>query len=60
MHVRSFPRFTSNRHSPMSGERREVAGESGSGGKSSSSWSRMDEGGGAERGSTGMLGLSAL
>uniref|UniRef100_I3JEJ5 Signal-induced proliferation-associated 1 like 1 n=1 Tax=Oreochromis niloticus TaxID=8128 RepID=I3JEJ5_ORENI len=40
-------RFASNRHSPMSGERREVAGESGSGGKSSSSWSRMDEGGGA-------------
>ncbi|XP_035764417.1 signal-induced proliferation-associated 1-like protein 1 [Neolamprologus brichardi] len=50
---KSMPeQFASNRHSPMSGERREVAGESGSGGKSSSSWSRMDEGGGAERGST--------
>uniref|UniRef100_A0AAX7UXR1 Signal-induced proliferation-associated 1 like 1 n=1 Tax=Astatotilapia calliptera TaxID=8154 RepID=A0AAX7UXR1_ASTCA len=44
---KSMPEFASNRHSPMSGERREVAGESGSGGKSSSSWSRMDEGGGA-------------
>uniref|UniRef100_A0A668SGP2 Signal-induced proliferation-associated 1 like 1 n=1 Tax=Oreochromis aureus TaxID=47969 RepID=A0A668SGP2_OREAU len=45
---KSMPeQFASNRHSPMSGERREVAGESGSGGKSSSSWSRMDEGGGA-------------
>lgn len=37
----------------MSTERREV-GEGGSGGKSTSNWSRMDEGGGAERGSTGM------
>lgn len=37
----------------MSSERREVVGDGGSSGKSTPNWSRMDEGGGAERGSTG-------
>uniref|UniRef100_A0A665U6N4 Signal-induced proliferation-associated 1 like 1 n=1 Tax=Echeneis naucrates TaxID=173247 RepID=A0A665U6N4_ECHNA len=45
-------RFASNRHSPMPVERREVAGEGGCSGKSTPNWSRMEEGGGAERGST--------
>ncbi|KAA8583035.1 hypothetical protein FQN60_015581, partial [Etheostoma spectabile] len=45
-------RFAGSRHSPMSGERREVVGEGGSSGKSTPNWSRMEEGGGAERGST--------
>uniref|UniRef100_A0A4W6BXG8 Signal-induced proliferation-associated 1 like 1 n=1 Tax=Lates calcarifer TaxID=8187 RepID=A0A4W6BXG8_LATCA len=45
-------RFAGNRHSPMSAERREVVGEGGSSGKSTPNWSRMEEGGGAERGST--------
>uniref|UniRef100_A0A7N6A464 Signal-induced proliferation-associated 1 like 1 n=1 Tax=Anabas testudineus TaxID=64144 RepID=A0A7N6A464_ANATE len=45
-------RFAGNRHSPMSSERREVVGDGGSSGKSTPNWSRMDEGGGAERGST--------
>uniref|UniRef100_A0AAQ4NQY2 Signal-induced proliferation-associated 1 like 1 n=1 Tax=Gasterosteus aculeatus aculeatus TaxID=481459 RepID=A0AAQ4NQY2_GASAC len=45
-------RFVGSRHSPMSTERREVAGEGGSSGKSTPNWSRMEEGGGAERGST--------
>ncbi|KAM9356130.1 signal-induced proliferation-associated 1-like protein 1 [Pholidichthys leucotaenia] len=48
---KSMPeQFASNRHSPMSSERREVVGEAGSGGKSTPNWSRMDEGG--DRGST--------
>lgn len=42
-----------NRHSPMSGERREAIVEGGSSGKSTPNWSRMEEGGGTERGSTG-------
>ncbi|TMS12070.1 Signal-induced proliferation-associated 1-like protein 1 [Larimichthys crocea] len=50
---KSMPeQFVSNRHSPMSAERREVVGEGGSSGKSTPNWSRMEEGGGAERGST--------
>ncbi|GLD49626.1 signal-induced proliferation-associated 1-like protein 1 isoform X1, partial [Lates japonicus] len=44
--------FAGNRHSPMSAERREVVGEGGSSGKSTPNWSRMEEGGGTERGST--------
>ena len=51
--VCSFTRFVSNRHSPMSAERRDLVGEGGSSGKSTPNWSRMEEGGGAERGSTG-------
>uniref|UniRef100_A0A7N6B1N7 Signal-induced proliferation-associated 1 like 1 n=1 Tax=Anabas testudineus TaxID=64144 RepID=A0A7N6B1N7_ANATE len=51
---KSMPeQFAGNRHSPMSSERREVVGDGGSSGKSTPNWSRMDEGGGAERGSTG-------
>lgn len=54
LHMCSFTRFASNRHSPMSSERREVVGEGGSSGKSTPNWSRMEEGGErAERGSTG-------
>uniref|UniRef100_A0A665U5D2 Signal-induced proliferation-associated 1 like 1 n=1 Tax=Echeneis naucrates TaxID=173247 RepID=A0A665U5D2_ECHNA len=50
---KSMPeQFASNRHSPMPVERREVAGEGGCSGKSTPNWSRMEEGGGAERGST--------
>lgn len=49
----SFTRFVGNRHSPMSSERREVIAESASSGKSTPNWSRMEEGGGSERGSTG-------
>ncbi|KAF0023719.1 hypothetical protein F2P81_024349 [Scophthalmus maximus] len=45
-------RFASNRHSPMSSERRDVVSEGGSSGKSTPNWSRTEEGGGAERGST--------
>lgn len=48
-----FTRFVGSRHSPMPAERREVMADSGSGGKSTPGWSRMDEGGGPERGSTG-------
>lgn len=51
--VRSFTRFAGSRHSPMSAERREIVGEGGSSGKSTPNWSRLEEGGGAERGSTG-------
>ncbi|XP_078799081.1 signal-induced proliferation-associated 1-like protein 1 isoform X3 [Oryzias latipes] len=51
---KSMPeQFAGSRHSPLSSDRREGAGESGSGGKSSSSRARMEEGGGSERGSTG-------
>lgn len=39
----------------MPAERREVMTEGGSGGKSTSNWSRMEEGGGTERGSTGIF-----
>lgn len=53
MLVFSFTRFVSNRHSPMSAERREAIAEGGSSGKSTPNWSRMEEGGGTERGSTG-------
>lgn len=53
MLVCSFTRFVSNRHSPMSGERREVVGEGSSSGKSTPNWSRMEDGGSGERGSTG-------
>uniref|UniRef100_A0A1A8D4I7 Signal-induced proliferation-associated 1 like 1 n=1 Tax=Nothobranchius kadleci TaxID=1051664 RepID=A0A1A8D4I7_NOTKA len=50
---KSMPeQFASSRHSPMSSERREVVGEGGSSGKSTPNWSRMEEGGGSERGST--------
>ncbi|XP_030260582.1 signal-induced proliferation-associated 1-like protein 1 isoform X2 [Sparus aurata] len=50
---KSMPeQFVSNRHSPMSGERREVVGEGSSSGKSTPNWSRMEEGGSGERGST--------
>uniref|UniRef100_A0A3P9L8R6 Signal-induced proliferation-associated 1 like 1 n=1 Tax=Oryzias latipes TaxID=8090 RepID=A0A3P9L8R6_ORYLA len=50
---KSMPeQFAGSRHSPLSSDRREGAGESGSGGKSSSSRARMEEGGGSERGST--------
>ncbi|XP_037305636.2 signal-induced proliferation-associated 1-like protein 1 isoform X2 [Pungitius pungitius] len=50
---KSMPeQFVGSRHSPMSTERREVVGEGGSSGKSTPNWSRMEEGGGAERGST--------
>uniref|UniRef100_A0A672FVX9 Signal-induced proliferation-associated 1 like 1 n=1 Tax=Salarias fasciatus TaxID=181472 RepID=A0A672FVX9_SALFA len=45
-------RFASNRHSPMSTERREIVGEGGSSGKSTPNWSRMEEGGGGDRGSS--------
>uniref|UniRef100_A0A3Q3KS83 Signal-induced proliferation-associated 1 like 1 n=1 Tax=Mastacembelus armatus TaxID=205130 RepID=A0A3Q3KS83_9TELE len=45
-------RFVGNRHSPMSAERREAVGEGGSSGKSTPNWSRMEDGGGTERGST--------
>lgn len=51
--VRSFTRFGGIRHSPMPAERREVAAEGGSSGKSTPNWSRMEEVGGSERGSTG-------
>lgn len=51
----SFTRFGGNRHSPMPAERREVVAEGGSSGKSTPNWSRMEEGGGSERGSTGKL-----
>ncbi|KAF7646773.1 hypothetical protein LDENG_00182750 [Lucifuga dentata] len=51
---KSMPeQFATNRHSPMSAEReRQVVGEGGSSGKSTPNWSRMEEGGGVERGST--------
>ncbi|XP_054474221.1 signal-induced proliferation-associated 1-like protein 1 isoform X3 [Anoplopoma fimbria] len=50
---KSMPeQFVGSRHSPMSTERREGGGEGGSSGKSTPNWSRMEEGGGAERGST--------
>ncbi|XP_073349647.1 signal-induced proliferation-associated 1-like protein 1 isoform X2 [Pagrus major] len=50
---KSMPeQFVSNRHSPMSAERREVVGEGSSSGKSTPNWSRMEEGGSGERGST--------
>ncbi|KAM4600472.1 signal-induced proliferation-associated 1-like protein 1 [Polymixia lowei] len=49
---KSMPeQFASNRHSPMPSERQAV-GEGGSSGKSTPNWSRMEEGGGVERGST--------
>lgn len=51
----SLTRFVGNRHSPMSAERREVITESASSGKSTPNWSRMEESGGSERGSTGKL-----
>ncbi|KAM3861023.1 LOW QUALITY PROTEIN: signal-induced proliferation-associated 1-like protein 1 [Diretmus argenteus] len=48
---KSMPeQFASNRHSPMSSERQAV-GEGVSSGKSTPNWSRMEEGGGVERGS---------
>ncbi|KAK0134505.1 Signal-induced proliferation-associated 1-like protein 1 [Merluccius polli] len=48
---KSMPeQFGGSRHSPMSSER-QVVGEGGSSGKSTPNWSRMEEGGGAERGS---------
>uniref|UniRef100_A0A3Q3KSE6 Signal-induced proliferation-associated 1 like 1 n=1 Tax=Mastacembelus armatus TaxID=205130 RepID=A0A3Q3KSE6_9TELE len=50
---KSMPeQFVGNRHSPMSAERREAVGEGGSSGKSTPNWSRMEDGGGTERGST--------
>ncbi|KAK1888804.1 Signal-induced proliferation-associated 1-like protein 1 [Dissostichus eleginoides] len=50
---KSMPeQFAGSRHSPMSGDRRDVVGEGGSSGKSTPNWSRMEEGGGAERTST--------
>uniref|UniRef100_UPI0037E82B80 signal-induced proliferation-associated 1-like protein 1 isoform X1 n=1 Tax=Semicossyphus pulcher TaxID=241346 RepID=UPI0037E82B80 len=50
---KSMPeQFAAPRHSALSGERREVVGEGVPSGKSTPNWSRMDEGGGAERGST--------
>ncbi|XP_034018691.1 signal-induced proliferation-associated 1-like protein 1 isoform X3 [Thalassophryne amazonica] len=51
---KSMPeQFVGNRHSPLSTER-----ESGSSGKSSPNWSRMEEGGGGERGSTAPVSKS--
>ncbi|XP_056150098.1 signal-induced proliferation-associated 1-like protein 1 [Lampris incognitus] len=49
---KSMPeQFAGNRHSPMSSERQAV-GEGASSGKATPNWSRMEEGGGVERGST--------
>ncbi|XP_034383578.1 signal-induced proliferation-associated 1-like protein 1 [Cyclopterus lumpus] len=50
---KSMPeQFVGSHHSPMSAERREGAGEGGSSGKSTPNWTRLEEGGGAERAST--------
>ncbi|XP_070705024.1 signal-induced proliferation-associated 1-like protein 1 isoform X2 [Pempheris klunzingeri] len=49
---KSMPeQFAGSRHSPMSAERRDVVGEGGSSGKSTPNWSRLEDGGGSERGS---------
>lgn len=53
--VHGFARFVGSRHSPLPAERREAAAEGGSSGKSTPNWSRMEEGGGSERGSAGKL-----
>uniref|UniRef100_A0A3Q3VPN0 Uncharacterized protein n=1 Tax=Mola mola TaxID=94237 RepID=A0A3Q3VPN0_MOLML len=56
---KSMPeQFVGNRHSPMPADRREMVAEGGSSGKSTPNWSRMEEGGGTERGSTAPVSKS--